>query len=120
MKTILLADDEANLRTLVRATLDDPQYRILEAGDGPEALELARKEHPDLVVLDWMMPGLSGPEVAKVLRQDPATADIPIVMLTAKGQEVDKEQGLAMGVRAYLIKPFSPLELLEKVEEALE
>ena len=119
MKTILLADDEVNLRALVHATLDDPQYRILEVADGPTTLELVRKEHPDLLVLDWMMPGLSGPEVAKVLRQDPATAHIPIIMLTARGQEMDKEQGLAMGAYAYLIKPFSPLELLEKVEEIL-
>lgn len=119
MKTILLADDEAHLRTLVRTTLDDPQYRILEAADGNAALEVARKEHLDLLILDWMMPGLSGLEVAKALRQDPATTHIPIIMLTAKGQEKDKEQGLTVGTYAYLVKPFSPLELLEKVQEVL-
>lgn len=119
MKLILLADDEANVRTLVRTTLDDPQYRILEAANGTTALDLARKEHPDLLVLDWMMPGMTGIEVAQALRQDPATANIPIIMLTAKAQETDKEQGRAVGTYAYLVKPFSPLELLEKVQEVL-
>ena len=113
MKTLLLADDEANLRMLARITLDDPDYRILEAADGKAALTLARTEHPDLLVLDWMMPGLTGIEVAHLLRQDPNTSDIPIIMLTAKGQEVDKEQGQGYGTYAYLAKPFSPLELLE-------
>jgi CheY-like chemotaxis protein len=120
MKTLLLADDEANLRMLARITLDDPDYRILEAADGKAALTLARTEHPDLLVLDWMMPGLTGIEVAHLLRQDPNTSDIPIIMLTAKGQEVDKEQGQGYGTYAYLAKPFSPLELLEKVEAALQ
>src|SRR3989449_10985127 len=119
MKTILLADDEANLRRLVRSTLNDPQYRILEAANGTATLELARTERPDLLVLDWMMPDMSGIEVAQTLRQDTATAHIPIIMLTAKGQERDKEQGRALGAYAYLVKPFSPLELLEKVQAVL-
>jgi len=119
MKTVLLADDEVNLRTLVRTTLDDPAYRILEAADGVAALELACKEIPDLVVLDWMMPGMSGVEVASALRQDPATAHIPIIMLTARGQEKDKEQERVLHLAAYLVKPFSPLELLEKVQKIL-
>ncbi len=119
MKTILLADDEANLRMLVHTTLDDPQYRILEAADGAQTLALTRAEHPDLLVLDWMMPDMSGIEVAQTLRQDPATSHIPIIMLTAKGQERDKEQGRALGASAYLVKPFSPLELLEKVQAIL-
>lgn len=120
MKTILLADDEAPLRTLVHTTLDDPAYRILEAADGLAALDLARREHPDLLILDWMMPGLSGIEVARTLRQDPTTQDIPIILLTARSQQADVAQGHAVGVYAYLIKPFSPLELLEKVEEVLQ
>jgi two-component system, OmpR family, phosphate regulon response regulator PhoB len=119
MKTILLADDEANLRILVRTTLDDPEYSILEAADGTTALELARQERPDLLVLDWMMPGINGPDVAKALRQDPATAHIPIIMLTAKGQEMDKERGHALGTCAYIVKPFSPLELLQTVQDVL-
>jgi two-component system phosphate regulon response regulator PhoB len=119
MKTILLADDEANLRLLVHTTLTNSQYRVLEAVDGAQALVLARTEHPDLLVLDWMMPDLSGIEVARVLRQDPATAHIPIIMLTAKGQERDKEQGRVLGAYAYLVKPFDPLELLAQVQAVL-
>jgi signal transduction histidine kinase len=117
MKTILLADDEANLRMLARITLDDPTYRILEAEDGLAALKLARNERPDLLVLDWMMPGLSGIEVARLLRQDPDTAHIPVIMLTAKGQEADRAQGRDIGVHAHLVKPFSPLELLQKIQD---
>jgi DNA-binding response OmpR family regulator len=119
VKTILLADDEANLRILVRTTLDDPDYCILEAADGTAALDLARQQRPDLLVLDWMMPGINGIDVAQRLRQDPATAHIPIIMLTARGQETDKAQGGSLGTYAYLVKPFSPLELLQKVREAL-
>ncbi len=117
MKKILLADDEANLRMLARITLDDPAYRILEAEDGLVALTLARSERPDLLVLDWMMPGLTGIEVARLLRQDPTTAHIPVIMLTAKGQEADRAQGRDIGVHAHLVKPFSPLELLQKIQE---
>lgn len=119
MKTILLADDETNLRTLIHTTLDDPAYRILEVADGAAALALARQEPPDLLVTDWSMPGMTGIEVVRALRQDPATAHIPIIMLTARGQDIDKQQGVALGAYAYLVKPFSPLELLEKVQEVL-
>jgi two-component system alkaline phosphatase synthesis response regulator PhoP len=119
MKTILLADDEVPLRLLVRTTLADPHCRILEAADGSAALHLARQESPDLLILDWTMPGLSGIEVAQALRQDPATAHIPIIMLTAQGGVRDKAQGGALGIYAYLVKPFSPLELLGKVQEVL-
>ncbi len=117
MKTILLADDEDHLRTLVRTTLDQPGYRILESEDGAAALALAQRERPDLVVLDWMMPNMTGIEVMTALRRDRATADIPIILLTAKGQRADVAQALASGATAYLAKPFSPLELLAKVEE---
>ncbi len=115
MKTILIADDESSLRMLARITLDDPDYRILEAADGLTALDLVRSDKPDLLILDWMMPGLTGIEVTQSLRQDPRTATIPIIMLTAKGQDTDKAQGRAAGVKAYLVKPFSPLELLQQI-----
>lgn len=117
MKTILIADDEPSLRMLTRITLDDPEYRILEAEDGSIALDLTKREKPDLLILDWMMPGLTGIEVAHSLRQDPQTAAIPIIMLTARGQDTDKAQGRAAGVNTYLVKPFSPLELLQKIQE---
>ena len=118
-KTILLVDDEANLRILVRTTLDVAEYRIIEATDGTTALDLARQQRPDLLVLDWMMPGLNGIEVVQALRQDPTTAHIPIIMLSARGQATDQERGRSMGISAYLVKPFSPLELLRSVLEIL-
>jgi DNA-binding response OmpR family regulator len=119
MHTVLLADDEKPLRILVHTTLESSEFRILEAADGVEALELARREKPDLLVLDWMMPSLTGIEVARRLREDPATASIPIIMLTAKGQEADREVAAKAGITTYLVKPFSPLELLDKVHAAL-
>ncbi len=119
MKTILIADDEQLLRDLVETTLSTPELRILKAGDGETALELARREHPDLLLLDLIMPGLPGIEVARALLEDPRTAHIPIIILTAVGRMQEREQGLALGVRAYLIKPFSPLELLDRVLEVL-
>ncbi len=118
-KTILLVDDEANLRILVRTTLDVAEYRIIEATDGTTALDLARQQRPDLLVLDWMMPGLNGIEVVQALRQDSTTAHIPIIMLSARGQATDQERGRSMGISAYLVKPFSPLELLRSVLEIL-
>ena len=116
MKTILLADDDVTLRELARLTMNDPEYCILEAGDGVEALDLARTKQPDLLILDWMMPNLNGIDVARNLHQDPATASIPVIMLTAKGQEKDKELGHAVGVHSYLVKPFSPLDLRERIQ----
>ncbi len=120
MKRILIADDEENLRLLVRTTLEDGSCEILEASDGATALELARKEEPDLIVLDWMMPGLSGAQVATRLREDPATREIPVVMLTAKSAREDQELGRILGVVAYLVKPFSPLELVRHVQRILD
>lgn len=119
MNTILIADDEQSLRLLIRTTLEGPDYTLLEAADGISALEMARREMPELIVLDWMMPGKSGLEVARELKADPRTAHIAILMLTAMGQEQDRKQGLATGVQAYLSKPFSPLELLQRVQEVL-
>jgi two-component system phosphate regulon response regulator PhoB len=119
MRTILLADDEANLRTLVRTTLEDAEFNILEASDGPTTLDMVHGQVPDLLLLDWMMPKLSGLEVARALRRHPATAELPIIMLTAKGQQHDRDQAESLGLYDYLVKPFSPLDLLRAVEGAL-
>lgn len=119
MKSILIADDEVNLRLLVSTTLADPRYQILEAADGDEALRLVQSAHPDLVLLDWMMPGLSGIEVLQRIKQAPATRDIPVIMLTARAQADEIDRGLALGAYAYLTKPFSPLALMDKVEAVL-
>jgi len=120
MNTILLVDDEESLRMLVHATLDDSDYRIIEAADGIEALRLAREVRPALIVMDWMMPGKTGLEVTRLLRQEESTARTPIILLTAKSQERDRRAGFAAGANAFLAKPFSPLELLELVERLLE
>jgi len=119
MPTILIADDEESLRTLIETTLEAPGLRILHAANGDETVEMARRDHPDLILLDWMMPGKSGIAVAEELRTEAATADIAIVMLTGRNQERDRQRGLALGVRAYLIKPFSPLQLLDCVRGVL-
>lgn len=119
MKTILIADDHDHLRLLVAKTLGSPSYRILEACNGDEALDLAQRESPDLLILDWMMPGRSGLEVVQALRQDPATAELPVIMLTARAQSADRSNAMLHGVRAYIVKPFSPLELMELVEKVL-
>lgn len=120
MKTILIADDEKEARILVHITLADPGYRILETSDGSMALEIARKEKPDLLLLDLIMPSMNGLEVAEALRQDPATADIPIIMLTAIGEERGRQLAYDLGVLAYVVKPFSPLDLRGRVRAFLE
>jgi DNA-binding response OmpR family regulator len=119
MKKILLADDEENLRLLLRTTLESPEWQILDVADGANALATALRELPDVIVLDWMMPGMTGIEVARRLREKPDTASIPIILLTAKGQVADRAVGRELGVAGYLVKPFSPLELLEHIEAIL-
>ncbi len=117
MKKLLIADDEDGVRSLVRMTLSAEPYEILEAIDGDQALDLARSERPDLMFLDVMMPGLSGVDVCRALKADPRTASITIIMLTAKAQDGDRDQGLRAGADDYFTKPFSPVGLLHKVEE---
>jgi two-component system phosphate regulon response regulator PhoB len=119
MAKVLIADDQANMRALVRLTLETGRFEIFEAHDGDAALEVARRERPDLVFLDWTMPGLSGVEVCRSLREDPATAGARIVMLTARSQNEDREAAQAMGADDYITKPFSPIQLLEKVRDVL-
>lgn len=119
MKTILIADDEAHLRLLVRKTLAEDDYRIVEAADGQEALTRARKERPDVLILDWMMPRLTGIQVLEQLAGDPDCARTRVIMLTARTQGVDRSLAIAQGVRGYLVKPFSPLELIQLVEKVM-
>jgi DNA-binding response OmpR family regulator len=119
MAKVLIADDQRNMRELVRLTLESGHFEILEAPDGDTALELARAERPDLLFLDWTMPGMAGIEVCRALRDDPATAGIRIVMLTARTQDSDRAHAEAMGADDYITKPFSPIQLLEKVRDVL-
>jgi CheY-like chemotaxis protein len=121
MKKILIVDDQVEVRELVQVTLEIGDYQILSAENGQQAIEIARIEHPDIILLDVMMPGsdVDGIEACRQLKADPATADITIVMLSAKGQEIDIETGKVAGADAYFTKPFSPIALIEKVESVI-
>lgn len=117
MATVLVCDNEEPLRALVVATLDGGDYRVIEARDGDESLELIRAERPDVVVLDMMMPGRSGLDVLEELRRDRDLADTRVLMLTARAQASDREAALGAGADRFLPKPFSPLELASAVHE---
>jgi len=121
MKKILIVDDQPEVRELVDVTLRIGDYIIWQAASGDQALTVARAEHPDLILLDVMMPtsSIDGFEVCRQLKSDPLTQDINIVMLTARGQEADVEMGKTVGADDYFTKPFSPLQLMNKVEELL-
>lgn len=119
VKTILIADDEEDLRLLVQVTLENPSYRILTAIDGCAAVDAVCTHIPELLILDWMMPGLNGCEVVRKLRLHSDTARIPIVMLTAKDGLDARKQIASFDLAGYLVKPFSPLELIQKVREVL-
>ena len=119
MKTILIADDHDHLRLLVSKTLSGPDYRIIEARDGDEAYALALTESPDVLILDWMMPGKSGIQVVEALRKEMSFRDVPVIMLTARAQNADRNRAVTLGVHSYLVKPFSPIELMETVEKIL-
>ncbi|HEX7264854.1 MAG TPA: response regulator [Candidatus Dormibacteraeota bacterium] len=120
LRTVVIADDESSMRLLVHATIESDEYRVVEASDGTEAWALVQKLRPSLVLLDVQMPGQSGLEVLKLIKDDPSLASTRVILLTAKAQETDIESGLIAGADFYLTKPFSPLDLLTRVEEALE
>jgi two-component system phosphate regulon response regulator PhoB len=116
---ILVVEDEAALVTLLRYNLEREGFEVIEAKDGEEALLLARERKPDLVLLDWMLPLLSGIEVCRQLRRLPETRSVPIIMLTARGEEGDKLRGLDSGADDYVTKPFSPSELIARVRAVI-
>jgi DNA-binding response OmpR family regulator len=116
---VLIVDDEAPIRLLCRVNLEAEQMEVLEAGDGPSGLEAARKERPDVILLDVMMPGLDGWRVAEELLEDPATSSIPIVFLTARAELRDRARGLDLGGLDYVTKPFNPVELAPRIRELI-
>ena len=116
LATVLICDDEPALRELIRISLDGP-YEFLEADDGEESLELARRARPDVVILDMMMPRRTGLEVLRALRQDKDLSDIPIIVLTA--QPATREQAVREGADVVMVKPFEPEEIAAAVEEVL-
>ncbi|OGI08621.1 MAG: two-component system response regulator [Candidatus Melainabacteria bacterium RIFCSPLOWO2_02_FULL_35_15] len=120
MSKILIADDEPSLRLLVKATLNaNKSFELIEASDGNEALSKAQSNLPDLILLDVMMPGLSGFEVCERLKNDQKTKNIVIIMLTAKGQQSDRDWAISVGTDYFLTKPFSPIELFNLIEKIL-
>ena len=119
MTTVLVADDDNDIRELVAFKLTQAGYEVVTAADGVSALETARTTPLDLAVLDLMMPGLSGLDVCAQLRREEATATLPVIMLTAKAQEQDVATGFAAGADDYVVKPFSPRELLSRVQAVL-
>ena len=121
MKKILIVDDLPELRELIRVTLEADNYQIFEAGSGEEAIEITSVKKPDLIILDIMMPGgINGLETCKLIKGNSLAKGTKVIMLTAKGQETDRQKGFEAGADDYFVKPFSPLELLKKIEEVLE
>ena len=116
---VLIVEDERDIRDLVLFHLEREGFQVSSASSGEEALRQVRHASPDLVLLDLMLPAMGGLEVCRKLRQDPATVALPIVMLTAKGDEVDRVLGLELGADDYIVKPFSPKELLARVRAVL-
>lgn len=119
-RRVLLADDDPGLLRLISTTLGTQDFELLHATDGEQALQIAREHHPELVLLDVNMPKLNGFEVCRQLKTEPDTAGIKVVMLTARGTDLDRARGREVGADEYFIKPFSPVQLLNKVYALLE
>ncbi|GLY07411.1 MULTISPECIES: response regulator [Actinoplanes] len=119
MTTVLVADDDADIRDLVAFKLEQAGLEVITVGDGQAAVDTAREHHPQLAVLDVSMPGLSGIDVCRALRADPSTAGMLIIMLTARVQEQDVEGGFSAGADDYVTKPFSPRELVSRIQALL-
>ncbi|UAA38007.1 phosphate regulon transcriptional regulator PhoB [Paraneptunicella aestuarii] len=118
-KRILVVEDEAPIRDMVKFVLEQSDYDVIEAEDFDVGLQKVKEPYPDLVLLDWMLPGGSGIQLAKKLKQHEHTRDIPIIMLTARGEEEDKVRGLDAGADDYVTKPFSPKELVARIKAVM-
>jgi len=119
MTTILVVDDEPDIREVMRFALENADYRVIEAAHADEARKLLTNESPDLILLDWMLPGRSGLELAKQLKQSPKSRAVPIIMVSARGEEEDRIKGLDTGADDYIAKPFSPREMVARVKAVL-
>lgn len=120
MAKILIAEDEPDIRDLVKFTLSYAGHEVVAVGNGAEAVEVARTEQPDLILMDVRMPRMTGYEACAAMKADPLTSDIPVVFLSAKGQEAEIQTGLEAGAAEYLLKPFAPMELSQRVNELLQ
>ncbi len=124
MKTVLVVDDDPDIRELITWKLSQAGYTTLAASDGEAGLNAAvagdnEGRVPDLILVDWMMPKMTGIEVCRALRENPVTSRVPIILLTAKAQEAEVERGFAAGVDDYIVKPFSPREMLGRIQAVL-
>jgi len=119
-RTVIIADDEPSLRILVRATVGADDYNVVEACDGDEAWSLIQQHRPSLVILDVRMPGRPGLDILRGIKSDPNLSATRVILLTASAQESDIRAGLVAGADSYLTKPFSPRDLLSRLDEALE
>ncbi len=119
MATVLIVDDEPDIREVIRMALESVDFDVLEAGHAEEARQILASDQPDLLLLDWMLPGRSGLELAQQLKQNPKSRQLPIIMVSAKGEEEDRVKGLDTGADDYITKPFSPRELVARVNAVL-
>ncbi len=120
MAKIVIAEDEPDIRDLITFTLQFAGHQVIATANGVEAVQAVENERPDLVLMDVRMPKMSGYEACRALKNNPETASVPVVFLSAKGQESEVQEGLAAGAIAYILKPFSPDELISRVQEILQ
>ena len=116
---ILVVDDEVNITQILELSIGAEGFEVITASNGEEAIDKARKEQPDLIILDIMMPRIDGYEACRILKANPLTKNIPVVLLTAKGRDIDKRLGYEVGATDYIVKPFSPNKLIERINELL-
>lgn len=119
MARILIAEDERDIRELITFTLEFGGFQVIAATNGQEAVELARQHRPDLIILDVRMPRMTGYEACRILKSQEETRTIPVIFLSAKGQEAEIRQGMEAGADAYILKPFAPDELIQQVQAFL-
>ena len=117
--TVVLAEDDLDIQLVARLALKRAGFAVTVVGNGQEALEAVRAEAPDVVLLDWMMPELDGPETCRRLKADPSTSAIPVIFLTAKSQETEIQRGLSLGAAGYVTKPFDALTLGQHIKDII-
>ncbi len=116
---ILVVDDEINITQILQFSIGAEGYEVITAQNGEEAIDKARREQPDLIILDIMMPRIDGYEACRILKANPLTKNIPVVLLTAKGRDIDKRLGQEVGAIDYIVKPFSPNKLIDRIQKLL-
>ncbi|MBN2184791.1 MAG: response regulator [Candidatus Krumholzibacteriota bacterium] len=116
---ILVVDDEINITQILEFSIGSEGYQVITASNGEEAVDVAKREQPNLIILDIMMPKIDGYEACRIIKANPLTKNIPVILLTAKGRDIDKRLGYEVGATDYIMKPFSPTQLIERIQELL-